>query len=701
MITIDLATEKNDSWLAKTRKTRKEKGSEAEPQLRRTTEIGTEKSGHHGHAGRPGHVGGSAPSKGGPGVTTKKRGLPKRGIGRPAEMPADPDKFQPDQTANALITRGESWSIAQAREVRAEVVQELVKRTGFSVEHVREVVGQWEVASNGGILASLTLQEIIAEEFGVPLSKWQQQELADARSGANLEELKKWHDEWEIEQMRRPLLEGLPEGERKEVARRVIQEMYDYTQETFRKVGITEVTVVRGAKLPKEQESLSVGSEVTLKQNTASSWTTDMVTAQYYGVAVVGMTVPIDRVLGFARTGFGQLSEFEFVLLGSDRDVARIVWRHTPAPRSQEGRRELVVIVDLANEENDDWLKKVRRGRSTEIGTEKSGHHGHAGRPGEVGGSAPSKGKAAAKKKQPTLGDLVEPERGVGKPVESGPLGYGLTEIPFDSLEAEKFISRGKDVTDISLRGDAKAIVVAEITERTGVSERDVQAVVDQWAHTSNDDDLRALSLQEAISEEFGVPLSEWQQQKLDRLRELGVEWDEVVDTADEQASIEGYDDVDEYLVDMIYQFQDEHEVDPEIGQLDEILGRLRPDDYKEATKKVVRAMYDYTQDELRKTGITEVKLVRGLFSLDMHDEDVKLGDVVKIAQNAASSWTSDVGVAQDFGDWVLGMTVPAERILTTSRTGLGCLREFEFTVLGGTGDTARVVVEAYKEKKW
>ena len=49
--------------------------------------------------------------------------------------------------------------------------------------------------------------------------------------------------------------------------------------------------------------------------------------------------------------------------------------------------------------------------------------------------------------------------------------------------------------------------------------------IVLQWASTSNDDSIDALTIQSAIAEEFGVELSEWQKGKVVSAKENSVKW--------------------------------------------------------------------------------------------------------------------------------------------------------------------------------
>ena len=58
-------------------------------------------------------------------------------------------------------------------------------------------------------------------------------------------------------------------------------------------------------------------------------------------------------------------------------------------------------------------------------------------------------------------------------------------------------------------------------------------------------------------------------------------------------------------------------------------------------------------------------------------------GSFTNIRMNALESWSFDPDTAAGFGDLVLQVDVPASRVISTARTGLGCLHEYEFVLIG------------------
>ncbi|WP_458683574.1 hypothetical protein [Prescottella equi] len=118
--------------------------------------------------------------------------------------------------------------------------------------------------------------------------------------------------------------------------------------------------------------------------------------------------------------------------------------------------------------------------------------------------------------------------------------------------------------------------------------------------------------------------------------------------------------------------------------------------------RAIVNAQYATTQRELTDRGIAEVAVSRGMWFPRNQPlpewvpaEKGERGEA-EVPLNAASSFTTRPDVASYFArrEWdddeyvcvrVHG-TVPAARVLSTPRTGMGCLAEEEIVVLGGPG---------------
>ena len=108
--------------------------------------------------------------------------------------------------------------------------------------------------------------------------------------------------------------------------------------------------------------------------------------------------------------------------------------------------------------------------------------------------------------------------------------------------------------------------------------------------------------------------------------------------------------------------------------------------------RHALRGMYDHTQRFLASKGIKNVTLHRG-----MHLGGYQLppGQVAEAHSQPISSFTPHLRTANGFVQnsqypsdprhgVLLGGSVPAHQVLSTARTGLGCLEEHEYTLLGG-----------------
>jgi hypothetical protein len=173
------------------------------------------------------------------------------------------------------------------------------------------------------------------------------------------------------------------------------------------------------------------------------------------------------------------------------------------------------------------------------------------------------------------------------------------------------------------------------------VREAAASRLINRWAVTSNDSDVRSLSIQEAAIHEFGL-----------------------TGTAAPPAM--------------------KHD-DPQVLALKP----LEP-----VFRDFLRAQYELTQADFKKHGITHVTLYRGMGwhygSAGMPEWAAAVpSDGVEHPINIPpfrplSSWSRSAATAKGFGGQiVLTATVPVESIMGYPQAGLGCLNEGEFVVLG------------------
>jgi len=280
----------------------------------------------------------------------------------------------------------------------------------------------------------------------------------------------------------------------------------------------------------------------------------------------------------------------------SREDVSRkeVIGKHVEAVRVMEARGLKHSRRDKLDRATADDFE-----RSIEEGGPGSGHSDHAGRPGQHGGSLPGIGSVV------NAGELValHMRRDIKDPWDDGP--------------------RVKDDICTNLARDS------------GMSYEEANAFTKQWAVTSNDEDMKSLSIQRDAAREFGASLSDWQKAS--------------IDTADGK---------------------------PMFGSVTQ--------------QSALRAMYDNTQKALAAEGIgakDTVLVYRGFASSSPVEGGTYTG-------NCLESWSVNRRVAKDFGKatyrtgeyrYVISARVPRSMIVSTCRTGFGCLIEDELVILGNT----------------
>lgn len=227
-----------------------------------------------------------------------------------------------------------TMSDAERRTWKNSVVSNLATDTGMSYDRINELVGTWARTANDNDPTSLGLQMAAHEEFGVPLTKWQRE---------NIEEIKVYGPE------RRPAKTNIEEFEKaREDGHKFLRAMYNRTQEELKAAGIDEVLLYRGSVQIEPRDTpekwRKLYSTDTLNENAMGSWSLSYRTANAFahgfGEFETSQTemetgfihqalIPRERILSMPKTGAGCLTEFEYIVLGSDvKDEARIVGRY-------------------------------------------------------------------------------------------------------------------------------------------------------------------------------------------------------------------------------------------------------------------------------------------------------------------------------------------------------------------------------------
>lgn len=207
-------------------------------------------------------------------------------------------------------------------------------------------------------------------------------------------------------------------------------------------------------------------------------------------------------------------------------------------------------------------------------------------------------------------------------------------------------------VFDLEELGKQKDLICTNLAEKTGFSYEEVNQAIHNWAESSNDTHYGSISMQRDAAELFGTELSAWQVEKLNKIEN---------------------------------NFSDNFWKNL---KLEEIPWKNK-EDIAGQNKKFLKAMYEQTQADLKNRGVTEITLYRGI---DLNSTSMfKPGEAIKLESNALESWSASPKVARSFGNLVIKAVVPADKILSTARTGFGCLNEAEFLIIGGKNDMALV----------
>ena len=241
---------------------------------------------------------------------------------------------------NKELVKGTSWVTNNADvdnpdelgRFKKEIVDEIAERTGIKKDSVNKFIQSWAGTSNDSNINSLTIQKRAAELFGTKLSDWQQGKYNDAVG------------------------EGKPADWSDADIDKMLTAMYQHTQEQFKAAGITSVKMVRGIEYKGRkrdyvsdkaaweaeiinkpfrdhiEQTWKAKEELTITGNVLESWSSRYDIAHGFcmnnGYAIA-MDVPVSRIIGSARTGFGCLPEHEFVVLGGIEDSVNVVYHHS------------------------------------------------------------------------------------------------------------------------------------------------------------------------------------------------------------------------------------------------------------------------------------------------------------------------------------------------------------------------------------
>lgn len=258
-----------------------------------------------------------------------------------------------------------------------------------------------------------------------------------------------------------------------------------------------------------------------------------------------------------------------------------------------------------------------------------SGHHGHAGRPGKVGGSALGSPSGLGRSTSPEELSRKSDARGLSvleKNIVSESERADSLRTRLFKDKPERAFSKMKDP---EVRGQVKQEVIEKISSASGVDEDTVSGILKTWAETSKATP-ESIRLQEAAAEEFGLPR-------------------------------------------------------PDLKPLMDSSGKV-PEFSKEQARSVLRAMYDTTQADLKKAGFSKTDSILVFRGVKRTEGKYRLGESIRYRGNPLQSWSVLWETARSFGSTksskeiglILAAEVPISAILCSARTGLGCLGEYE-----------------------
>lgn len=233
-------------------------------------------------------------------------------------------------------------------------------------------------------------------------------------------------------------------------------------------------------------------------------------------------------------------------------------------------------------------------------------------------------------------------------PIVKAKKGPKATVLPAKQIDRKAELDKldralvaGENVGNPELRREVKTEIQKDILARMKAAGSEIDAdgvkeFIDQWARTSGDSSPESIAMQLAAKEEFKlakVPL-----EHLDRQR-----------------------------------------------QAEDLLGGSRKSsdgvDYSRKTLRTfLRAQYEATQEWLKKEGLENVTVARGA----VYERGAIADGIGTLSLQPLSSFSSRLDVAQGFGTTVHIVRVPSSAVLSTSRTGAGCLQELEVIIAGG-----------------
>jgi len=123
----------------------------------------------------------------------------------------------------------------------------------------------------------------------------------------------------------------------------LVEVVYEETQTTLKKLGVTHIEIERGTKNDALAEDIKQDGKATVMLRPVSSWSLDSSTAEMFAQpndhldrksagVIIKATVPIEKVFSFGSFRFGRVQEDEILLLGGDAEVTGRLNTKEPKP---------------------------------------------------------------------------------------------------------------------------------------------------------------------------------------------------------------------------------------------------------------------------------------------------------------------------------------------------------------------------------
>jgi hypothetical protein len=260
------------------------------------------------------------------------------------------------ETLMEYYKRSQGASGHSASEIKNIIVQTISDRSGVDYDSVNDFIHQWAMTSNDNDYRSLYIQKIVAEKYGIPLSEWQSKELLKLEARRALEfdsTLGKAASPSINSLFENKTINGIPMFDEnittKSMHEKILDVMYANTQEylkangitgdvwVFRGIGMDEaimvdssvITHVTGSGITTSLIEAPAGVSVSIETNALSSWSLSQSTAYGFDDGkykyVLGMKIPVERIMSLSLTGNGCLTEWELTVLGNALDQVSIL----------------------------------------------------------------------------------------------------------------------------------------------------------------------------------------------------------------------------------------------------------------------------------------------------------------------------------------------------------------------------------------